>query len=105
MASPETAPATGLDELTTPLPIEEGAEYELVFHADRLVGDRSVEAQDRLRHGHAVMATWTHPSGGTVMTVGCTEWAYGLEQDPSSPGGDPDPVVERITLNALDRLG
>lgn len=100
-----TAPATGFDELTTPLPIEEGAEYELVFHADRLLGDRSVAAQDRLRYGHAVMATWTHPSGGTVVTVGCTEWAYGLEQDPSSTDGTPDSTIQRITRNVLDRLG
>jgi hypothetical protein len=110
-----TAPATGFDELTTPLPVEEGAEYELVFHARRLLGDDSVEAQDRLRHGHAVLATWTHPDGddggpgrrhrSAVVTVGCTEWAYGLEQDPDASDGRPDPVVERITRNLLDRLG
>jgi hypothetical protein len=42
---------------------------------------------------------------GTVVTVGCTEWAYGLEQDPSADDGRPDPVVDRITRNLLDRLG
>ncbi|UDY37986.1 N,N-dimethylformamidase beta subunit family domain-containing protein [Dermatobacter hominis] len=114
-----TAPATGFDEMTTPLPVDEGAEYELVFHAKRLLGDDSVEAQDRLRHGHAVMAAWTHAGGddggpggasaaratGTVVTVGCTEWAYGLELDPSVDDGAPDPIVARITRNVLDRLG
>ena len=34
--------------------------------------------------------------GGTVFTVGTTDWAHGLR------GGDE--VVERITRNVLDRL-
>ena len=33
--------------------------------------------------------------GGTVLTVGSTDWAHGLR------GGDP--VVERITQNVMDR--
>ena len=33
--------------------------------------------------------------GGTVVTVGCTDWAYGL--------GDPD--VDRVTRNLITRLG
>ena len=32
---------------------------------------------------------------GTVVTVGCTDWAYGLD----------DPAVARVTRNILDRLG
>ena len=51
--------------------------------------------RDRLRHGHAVLGTWTAPGGGTVVTTGCTEWAYGLG----------DPVVARITRTIVDRLG
>jgi hypothetical protein len=91
-----TAPATGFDAATTPLPVVDGAEYELVFHARRLLGDDSPEAQQRLRFGHAVLGTWTHPSGGTVVTVGCTDWAYGL---------DHDPTVDTITRTLLGRLG
>jgi len=45
--------------------------------------------------GLAVMGTYTR--GGTVVTVGCTEWSNGLR------GGDP--TVDRITRNILDRLG
>ena len=43
------------------------------------------------------MGTWTHDSGGTVFTVGCTDWACGL--------GVGDEPVERVTRNLLDRLG
>jgi hypothetical protein len=44
--------------------------------------------------GAAVLGTYTR--GGTVVTVGSTDWAHGLR------GGDE--VVERITRNILDRL-
>ncbi len=44
--------------------------------------------------GSAVFGTYTR--GGTVVTVGSTDWAHGLR------GGDE--VVERITRNILDRL-
>jgi hypothetical protein len=49
--------------------------------------------QDRV--GAAVLGTYTR--GGTVVTVGSTDWAHGLRGK--------DPVVERITKNVLDRLG
>jgi hypothetical protein len=89
-----TAPATAFDAFTTPLPLSPGSEYELEFHARRLLGDDSPEHCAQLRHGHAVLGTWSHSSGGTVVTTGCTDWAYGLE----------DPLVDRITRNAIDRL-
>ena len=90
-----TAPATAFDEWTTPLPVEEGNEYELEFHAKRLLGSDAPEHMERLRHGFAVVGEWTSPAGGTVVTVGCTDWAYGLA----------DPTVGRITRNVLRRLG
>jgi hypothetical protein len=46
------------------------------------------------RLGAAVVGTYT--KGGTVVTVGTTDWAHGLRGH--------DPVVERITRNVLDRL-
>lgn len=47
------------------------------------------------RTGAAVVGTYTR--GGTVVTVGTTDWSHGLK------GGDP--VVIRFTRNVLDRLG
>lgn len=52
------------------------------------------EFWEKGRAGNAVMGTYTR--GGTVVTVGSTDWAHGLR------GGDA--VVERITKNVLDRL-
>ncbi len=52
------------------------------------------ERWEKGRTGAAVLGTYTH--GGTVVTVGSTDWAHGLR------GGDE--VVERITSNILHRL-
>jgi hypothetical protein len=46
------------------------------------------------RQGAAIFGTYTH--GGTVVTVGSTDWAHGLRGQ--------DPSVVRITKNILDRL-
>ena len=57
-------------------------------------GDTSPEHLAELGDGHAVMAAFERPGGGTVVNVGVTDWVLGLG----------DPVVERITRNMLDRL-
>jgi hypothetical protein len=57
-------------------------------------GDTSPEHLAELGDGHAVMAAFERPGGGTVVNVGVTDWVLGLG----------DPVVERITRNVLDRL-
>lgn len=88
-----TAPATPFDAHTTPLPLAPGGEYELEFHAKTLLGSDDAASCDRLRHGHAVFGTYVR--GGTVVTTGCTDWAYGLA----------DPIVARVTRNLLERLG
>jgi hypothetical protein len=87
-----TAPATPFDRHTTPLPLAPGGAYELEFHAQRLLGDDSRANLERLRHGHAVLGAYQR--GGTVVTAGTTEWAYGLD----------DPAVDRITQNIVNRL-
>lgn len=46
------------------------------------------------RVGAAILGTYTH--GGTVVTVGSTDWAHGLRGK--------DPIVDRITRNVLDKL-
>jgi hypothetical protein len=61
-----------------------------------LFGSASPEHVRRLAHGHAVFGTYPSTAGGTVVTTGCTDWAYGVA------GGDP--LVQRITRNLLDRL-
>ena len=47
------------------------------------------------RSGNAVLGAYVR--GGTVVTVGSTDWSHGLR------GGDP--LVDRITRNVLERLG
>lgn len=49
---------------------------------------------DKGRIGAAVVGMYTR--GGTVVTVGSTDWAHGLKGD--------DPVVEKITLNVVKQL-
>ncbi len=46
------------------------------------------------RVGAAVLGMYTN--GGTVLTVGSTDWAHGLRGK--------DPIVQQITRNVLDRL-
>jgi hypothetical protein len=46
------------------------------------------------RVGHAVVGAYTR--GGTVVTVGSTDWAFGLKGN--------DAAVTRITKNVLDKL-
>ena len=86
-----TSPAQPFDEGTTLAPLAPGGRYELEFHADRLLGAIDPATQARLANGHAVLGTWGHPSGGSVVTTGCTDWVHGLD----------DPIVARITRNAL----
>jgi len=52
------------------------------------------EKWEKGRIGAAVIGMYTR--GGTVVTVGSTDWAHGLTGD--------DPVVEKITANVLERL-
>ena len=53
------------------------------------------EKWEKGRVGNAVIGTYTR--GGTVVTVGSTDWSHGLRGN--------DPVVVRVTKNVLDKLG
>jgi len=53
------------------------------------------ERWEKGRTGNAVLGVYER--GGTVVTVGTTDWSHGLR------GGDP--AVVRVTRNVLDRLG
>jgi hypothetical protein len=52
------------------------------------------EKWEKGREGHAVVGVYTR--GGTVVTVGSTDWSHGLRGQ--------DPNVIRITKSVLDRL-
>jgi len=69
-------------------------DYEATVHSKALFGrdDGITPWGADLRRGSAVLGVWTNR--GTVLTVGCTEWARHLD----------DPLVSRITRNALTRL-
>ena len=88
-----TAPAHlwARDEQPTRYAHEPG---ELETCATAVFGDASPEHLAELGDGHAVMAAFERPGGGTVVNVGATDWVLGLG----------DPVVARITHNVLERL-
>jgi hypothetical protein len=92
-----TAPAAHFTRTTSVRPTPPGEPSEIEFIASRLFGSRANEDVDRIAHGHAVLGTYTAPSGGVVVTSGSTDWAHGL--------AGRDAQVEQITRNALDRLG
>jgi len=91
-----TAPAAHFTRETATRPPAPGEPSELEFIAARLFGTREPEAAERIRHGHAVLGTYTSPGGGTVITSGSTDWAHGLTGH--------SPQIEQITRNILDRL-
>ena len=101
-AAPQTevvafAPASNLAEGEYPASVAASADQcDLEFVAERLYGDTSADSLKRVRHGNAVMLTCrpAGESGGTVATIGSTDWVYALD----------DPAVSRVTTNVIDRL-
>lgn len=70
---------------------------DLEFVAERLHGRLDEDSMARHRHGNAVIVV-CHPfgpSGGEVVTVGTTDWVFGLASDPA---------VAQVTRNVLRRL-
>ncbi len=67
------------------------------FIATRLYGDAGDANLARVRHGNAVMLTCRPfgSDGGEVITVGTTDWVFGLASDPA---------VARVTANVLNRF-
>lgn len=85
--------ATGRDgtpsnfEILATAPAQWGPESTITFY------DRWPKNQ----HGAACLGLYETSGGGTVLTAGTTDWSHGLKDAP-------DPVVERVTKNVLDRL-
>jgi hypothetical protein len=91
------APATHFTRTNAPRPPAPHEPAEIEYIANRLFDSRDPADIERIRHGTAVLGSYVSPGGGTVVTSGCTDWAWGLS------GGDHQ--VEQITRNLLDRLG
>jgi hypothetical protein len=71
-------------------------QVDLEFVASRLYGDTTQDSLDRVRHGNAAMLVCRpFAGGGEVVTIGTTDWVFALD----------DPVVDRVTLNVVERLG
>jgi hypothetical protein len=68
---------------------------DLEFVADRVYGGGAVAAA-KVRHGNAVIVTCRPfgTRGGEVVTVGSTDWTFGLANDAT---------VSRVTSNVLRR--
>ncbi len=67
---------------------------DLEFIAERVYGGVTEDSLARARYGNAVMLT-CRPfgvDGGEVVTVGSTDWVYGLR----------DPLVAQVTRNVID---
>jgi N,N-dimethylformamidase beta subunit-like, C-terminal len=69
---------------------------DLEFVAERIYGDGE-EALAKVRHGNAVVLTCRPfgARGGQALTVGSTDWVFGLARDAD---------VQRVTSNAVIRL-
>ncbi|MGA9277315.1 N,N-dimethylformamidase beta subunit family domain-containing protein [Ilumatobacter sp.] len=70
---------------------------DLEFIAERVYGGTSDVNLARVRHGNSVMLSCrpNGPTGGEVVTVGTTDWVFGL---------DGDPAVAQVTANVLDHF-
>ena len=91
------APASSLGEGEYPASVAASSDQcDLEFVAERLYGDISPNSIARVRHGNAVMLTCkpAGDAGGTVATIGTTDWVYALD----------DPAVSRVTHNVITRL-
>ncbi|NNE96876.1 MAG: hypothetical protein HKN24_12690 [Acidimicrobiales bacterium] len=68
---------------------------DLEFIAERVHGGLDADSLKRARLGNAVMLVCRpYDAGGEVVTVGTTDWAFGLADD--------EPVAQ-VTRNVLDR--
>lgn len=69
---------------------------DLEFIAERIFGD-DPDALAKARYGNAVMLTCKPhgDSGGDVITIGTTDWVFGLEHDEA---------VQQVTKNVLNHL-
>lgn len=93
------APASNLGAGEYPKSVSAPADQcDAEFVAKRVFGELNERNLALARHGNAVMLT-TRPFGpeaGEVITIGSTDWVFGLAHDPA---------VAQVTRNVLDRRG
>ena len=75
-----TAPAHLWETSEAPPGLPDSYVGELNWVTERLGGGDTPENRERFAYGSAVMG-WFRRGLGEVFTVGCTDWAYGLEHD------------------------
>ena len=88
-----TAPARLWETEQAPASLADNYIGELNWVAERLAGEDTPANRERFADGNAVMGTFCRGKG-EVFTTGCTDWAYGLEDD----------EVAQVTSNILDRF-
>ncbi len=71
---------------------------DLEFIAERIHGGLDEDSRARARHGNAIIAVGrpAGPKGGEVVTIGTTDWVFGLADDP---------CIAQVTENVLRRFG
>jgi hypothetical protein len=92
--TPSSNLAVGEYPKSTAAPDDQG---DLEFIAERIHGGLSADSIARARYGNSVMlvARPFGASGGEVVTIGTTDWVFGLADDPA---------VGQVTRNVLERF-
>ena len=85
------APARLWETKHLPAALRDDYVGELNWVAERLKGGDTPQNRAEFDQGHAVMGIF-EMGRGHVFTVGCTDWAYGLQ----------DPVIARVTQNVIE---
>ncbi len=88
-------PASNIDFGEYPASASSDVQADLPAIADRVFGGLDDVARAKARYGNAVMLVCRpFPNGGEVVTIGSTDWVFGLV----------DPAVSKVTDNVLRRF-
>ncbi|KAI9005710.1 hypothetical protein DFJ74DRAFT_759737 [Hyaloraphidium curvatum] len=85
------APAAPFTHATAARPVAVGTRDEVEHNSWR-----TGIPVEQISYNHAVFGTWTHASGGVVVTSGCTDWPCAV--------GVGDETVDRVTRNIIGKL-
>ena len=82
-------------EFVEPGPSMERTAGEMLTHAIEGGVHASLDDGEDHHQGNPVFGYYRQPGGGLVFNAGCTDWAYGLLDDPA---------VQQVTRNVLARM-